>query len=172
MPSIERPGLSVLGINSAYGHTIKGGYCPPGTARSVEEYFAAQPKNSLKVLAVHHPLVSIQGLDGARGGRMVLDAAFAAGVDMICCGHGHVARVEACGNGVILVSLAGTAASNRWRAPQEEINSWHLIDAGRDGLQISARCYDVDAERFAWSHAYPSIQRQSVPGPAGWSLQE
>lgn len=149
MPSIERPGLSVLGINSAYGRTIKGGYCPPGTARSVEEYFAAQPKDSLKVLAVHHPLVPIQGLDGACGGRAVLDAALAAGVDVICCGHGHVARVEACGNGAILVSLAGTAASNRWRAPEERVNSWHLIDAGRDSLQISARRYDADVERFA-----------------------
>ena len=148
-PSLELPGLSVLGINSAYGRTIKGGYCAPDVAQRVGEYFAAQPADYVKVLAVHHPLMGLQGLEAARGGCAVLEAALAAGVDVICCGHGHTAQVVDSGNEGVLISLAGTATSSRWRAPQEGVNSWHLIEATGCGLEISARCYDAEIEQFA-----------------------
>lgn len=151
MPHLEVAGLSVLGVNSAYGRTVKGGYCAPGVAERVRSYFAAQPPNQVKALAIHHPLTALQGLDGAIGGPAILDAAMESGVDVICCGHAHVSHVEWLSAGSerrLLVSLAGTALSNRWRAPQEGVNSWHLIKTGPSALEISVRRYDGVAGEF------------------------
>ena len=64
MPHLELPGLSVLGINSAYGRTIQGGYCEPGVAEYVGAYFAEQSDDAVKVLAVHHPLTPMAGAGG------------------------------------------------------------------------------------------------------------
>ncbi|MDE2730990.1 MAG: metallophosphoesterase [Bacteroidota bacterium] len=147
-PTLEITGLSVLGVNSAYGRTIKGGYCAPGVARRVGEYFAARPEDCVKILAVHHPLTQLQGLEAAHGGRAVLEAALLAGVDVVCCGHGHIAQVVRGAHEGLLISLAGTATSSRWRAPQEGANSWHLIESADGGLNISTRTYDTDAGRF------------------------
>ena len=148
MPHIELPGLSVLGINSAYGRTIQGGYCAPSVAAKVGAYFAEQPEDAVKVLAVHHPLMPWQGLEAARGGHRLFDSARAAGVDVICCGHGHVSHVIATGEESLLVSLAGTASSNRWREPEMGVNSWHCIEGSSSDIQIHVRRYEADQGYF------------------------
>ena len=151
MPHLEVKGLSVLGVNSAHGRTVKEGFCAPDVAEKVKAYCAAQPPDVIKALAVHHPLMAMQNMDAAVGGSEVLAAAVESGVDIICCGHAHVACatwLETGRDRRLLVSLAGTATSNRWRAPQEGVNSWHLIKTGPSALEISVRRYDGGAGEF------------------------
>lgn len=151
MPHLELEGLSVLGLNSAHGRTVKGGLCAPGVAERVRAYCEAQPPDAVRVLAIHHPLTAMQNVDAAVGGSEVWAAAVECGVGVICCGHAHISRVTRLGIGNgrrLLVSLAGTAVSNRWRAPQEGVNSWHLITGDPSGLDCQVRRYDADAGGF------------------------
>ncbi len=147
MPHFERPGLAVLGLNTAYGRTIKGGYCEKSHVSRIMRYFERLPRDTFKVIAVHHPLaedpVLDHGLDVARGGEEVLDAAEHVGVNLVCGGHWHLSRVAPRGIGAykVVIGLAGTAASDRWRAPQRGVNSWHAIRVDKDRFVITVRKY-------------------------------
>ena len=170
MPHFEFPGLAVLGINSAHGHTIKGGYCSPDLASKVHQYFAVQPSSRLKVLAVHHPLITVRDLDSdldvVRGGGCVWDATLRAGVDLICCGHAHLSHVTHAdaGRGAV-ISLAGSAASDRWRAPQQGVNTWHYIRIERDLLTITVRHYNPTVGCFGSGAQHKFMYTN---GTVGW----
>ncbi len=163
--SITVQGLAVLGLNTAYGFTVKGGRCTAEQIKRVQSFFSEQPPNTLKVLAVHHPLTALKAsekLDLARGGDKLFAAAAEAGVRVVCAGHGHCAYVEVCieGGNELVVSIAGTATSDRWRAPQTEMNSWNLIETGDRNLEVQIRTYDRDTRTF-------SVYRQVTHSFAG-----
>ena len=152
--SITVQGLAVLGLNTAYGFTVKGGRCTAQQVKRVQSFFSEQPPNTLKVLAVHHPLSVLrvsEELDLARGGDKLFAVAAEAGVTVVCAGHWHCAHVEVCieGGNELIVSIAGTATSNRWRAPQIEMNSWNLIETGDRSLEVQIRTYDVRTRTFS-----------------------
>lgn len=154
MPHFERPGLAALGINTAHGRTIMGGKCTPGLAEAVEEYFAQRKGDAFKVLTVHHPLAPVEALgplDVAKGGEAVLEAAARAGVELVCCGHWHLAHSDASPAGTasgIIVALAGTAASDRWREPQMNLNSWNAIRIADTTVTVEVRRYDFRRKAF------------------------
>ena len=154
MPHYERPGLAALGINTAHGRTVMGGKCAPGLAEAVEEYFTWQTDDAFKVLAVHHPLAPVEALgplDVAKGGETVLKAAARAGVELVCCGHWHLAHSDASPLGMAsrtIVVLAGTAASNRWREPQMNFNTWNAIRITETTITVEVRRYDVRQSAF------------------------
>ncbi len=163
--SITVQGLAVLGLNTAFGFTVKGGRCTAEQVKRVQSFFSEQPPNTFKVLAVHHPLAALKAsekLDLARGGDKLFAAAAEAGVTVVCAGHGHCAYVEVCteGGNELVVSIAGTATSDRWRAPQKEMNSWNLIETGDRNLEVQIRAYDRHTRTF-------SVYRQAMHSFAG-----
>lgn len=163
--SVTVQGLAVLGLNTAYGFTVAGGRCTAQQVRRVRSFFSKQPPNTLKVLAVHHPLTTLkvsEKPDLARGGDKLFAAAAEAGVTVVCAGHLHCAHVEVCieGGNELVVSIAGTATSDRWRTPQTEMNSWNLIETDNRNLEVQIRTYDRDTRTF-------SVYRQVTHSFAG-----
>ncbi len=152
-PTFEKPGVAVLGMDSATGRTIKRGRLGKSVCRRMAEYFAGKEESTLKVVAVHHPLAAVDA-DGAgevaRGGRAVLRAAAAAGVQVVLSGHWHISYVEAvevAGRQMVLAQ-AGSAASNRWRWPQEGANTYQAVQVVSGELMIEDRGYVFPEKRF------------------------
>ena len=153
-PTIAIQGLAVLGLNTTYGFTVQGGRCTAQQVKRVQSFFSEQPPSTLKVLAVHHPLTALrvsENLDLARGGEQLFAAAADAGVTLVCAGHWHCAHVEVCieAGSELVVSIAGTATSDRWREPQTEMNSWNLIETGERNLEVQIRKYDRHTRTFS-----------------------
>ncbi len=153
-------GLAVLGLNTAHGLTVKGGRCTSTQIERVQSFFERQPADSFKILAVHHPLSSltISGLlDTARNGEHLLTVAAEVGVHVVCAGHWHLAHTEVLeiGGARLLISLAGTATSDRWRSPQIGINSWSLIEKNSQGIDVKVYTYEPNARVFKLSDLLP-----------------
>jgi 3',5'-cyclic AMP phosphodiesterase CpdA len=151
----ETKNVAVLGINSAFGSTIKGGRISRATRALIRKYFEGRPSDVFNVLVVHHQLTPISALgphDVARGGEAALDAAFEAGVDLILCGHLHVSHVESLkrhpAERGIVVASAGTVTSDRGRGSNRNKNYYNLIKVEADSFTIVERCYDIDKRVF------------------------
>ena len=141
-PAWAMSGVAVLGLNTATPWTIQRGRCKPAHARRITTFFAAYAPETVKILAVHHPLVDVdlpQERDVAQGAGYVLSAAAQAGVDMVLCGHWHLSfacRAQVRGRSLVM-ALAGTASSDRYRAPQVGLNAYNVVELypARIGVQ-------------------------------------
>src|SRR5690606_38115383 len=97
LPTFETEDLSVLGINSAHGRTVKGGKIGLQALRRIDTFFRKQPESTFKVLVVHHHLTQIQALgahDVARRAKQALESAITVGVDPVLSAHLHISRIE------------------------------------------------------------------------------
>jgi len=155
MPTVEIDGVAVLGINSAYGWTIKGGWIGQAARERVVSYFADQEAELFKILVVHHHLLRLTALgkhDVARHAERMLASAARAGVDLVLCGHLHVSHVAAiesvAGGRRLVIASAGTASSNRWRDPHRFANDYNVIDVGSAAFTIEERRYHPEARQF------------------------
>ncbi|MCY4204721.1 MAG: metallophosphoesterase [Bacteroidetes bacterium] len=166
-PGISIPGLAVLGINTAHGLTIKGGRCTLSHLDRIRTFFVEQLPETFKILLVHHPLSvpeEFSGLDAARNGKQVLTAAIESGVDVVCAGHWHLTHTEICdiSGSSLLISIAGTATSNRWRVPQQGVNSWNLIEKKTESIEIHVYNYDRNSRTFKVKGTPLSVACQSM----------
>ena len=168
-PSWEGRGVSVLGLNTATPWTIERGRCTPAHAVRLGAYFKGQPPGHVKVLAVHHPLTA----DGfpykreiAQNASRLLSAAARAGVEIILCGHWHWSLVHevACSDQRIVVALAGTAASRRYRAPQKGRNAFNVVELHAGAITVHEWRYNpaVYAFAIAQTHAFTRKAPQSA----------
>jgi 3',5'-cyclic AMP phosphodiesterase CpdA len=155
-PSFEANGVSVLGIASAYGPTIKGGRVGPADRAAIREHFAAVDATCFKVLVLHHHLTTMEGVgphDIVGQARRALNTAVEENVDLILCGHLHVSRIEPVeiipADHRVVVASAGTATSNRWRTGHASTNFYNLITVAPDVFAIEERRYLPDAEQFS-----------------------
>lgn len=147
-PSFEAEGVAVLGLTSAYGASIKGGRVRADDRAVLRRYFQSVADDAFKILVLHHHLTHIQSLrphDIVGQARRTLDAAVESGVDLILCGHLHVSHIEPIqiipGEPRIVVASAGTATSNRWRAPQYATNFYNVITVEADAFTVEERRY-------------------------------
>lgn len=155
-PSFERPGLAVLGLNSAYGRTGKGGRVGRVTRGAIRPFFAPKSADTFKVLVIHHQLTRIAAMerhDVARRARRTLEKAREVGVDLLLCGHlhvSHVQRLEVVGDGekALVVASAGTATSTRGRGAHRGFNFYNQIRIAPDAFEIEERQFDATAGRF------------------------
>ncbi len=153
--SFENDRVAVLGINSAFGATIKGGWISRATRAAIRTYFQVQPAGVFKVLVVHHQLTLIGALgrhDVALGGRAALEVARDVGVDLILCGHLHMSHVESlkrhpAETGIVIAS-AGTVTSDRGRGTNRNKNYYNLIEVNNDSFVVVERCYDIEKHQF------------------------
>lgn len=161
-PSFEADGVAVLGLTSAYGASIKGGRVKARDRAALRDYFQSVRDGAFKILVLHHHLTHIPSLrphDIVGQADRTLDAAADVGVDLILCGHLHVSHIEPIqilpGTPRIVVASAGTATSNRWRAPQYATNFYNVIRVGPDAFEVEERCYmsgDDDFVRDSVTH--------------------
>ena len=158
-PSWRNGDVVVQGINSAFGWTVQGGRITGRELAQIQNGFSdvpnGAPGDALKVLVVHHhlaELIALAGHDIARGAERAFDTARRAGVDLILCGHLHIAHIASVGKHPvdgIIVATAGTCTSNRGRGSNKAVNHYNLIDVADGELKIEERVYQPDAERFA-----------------------
>ena len=155
LPTFEEDGIAVLGINSAYGRTVKGGRIGSEARARITSFFGEQPDGTFKVLVVHHHLIQIQALglhDIARKALLTLEQAAQVGVDLILCGHLHISHVEPVEldqwEHRLVIASAGTATSNRGRPPHHATNFYNRIQVEADAFTIEERRYDPEQHRF------------------------
>lgn len=168
-PSFEADGVSVLGITSAYGPTIKGGRVGAKDRRAIRDHFAAVDASSFKVLVLHHHLTKMNGLgphDIVGQSRRTLDTAVEEEIDLILCGHLHVSLIEPIeiipGEHRVVVASAGTATSNRWRTSHPPNNFYNVITVAPEAFTVEERRY-VDADEQFVRDGVTRFDRSPVP---------
>lgn len=145
--------MAVLGLNTARPSELGGdGRISGPQIGIVRERFEPLPPALAKVLVAHHPfLPAPKGPAQALVGRGLqgLQAAEAAGVDLVLAGHlhrgftGDVRTHHVTIKRSILVFQAGTAVSTRLRG---EANSYNLISI--DPPRLSCTVHAWDGQRF------------------------
>lgn len=152
---------AALDINWSYGRLSR---------RQIS--FAAQQlnagaKESLKIIAVHHPFVRGPGKAGSRivgRGEEALTAFAENGLDILFTGHVHVSKaedLEVGGRGVVVVQ-AGTAASLRTRG---QASSFNMVNAAPDAITVQT--YELVGAQFSPKKSFDFVRR----GQDGWRMQ-
>ena len=150
-PFFHREDLAVMGVNTARSWTFKNGRISWEQIGQIRDRFAPLPERVFKVLVTHHPFVPSPGdPDPAVVGRgfHALQAAEAAGVDLLLAGHLHLGfsgDVRAHHLSIkrsMLVAQAGTAISLRTRG---EPNTYNWITFEPPHLVIEVRGWGAGA---------------------------
>jgi len=148
-------GVSVLGINTAFGATVKGGRLTQKQLSHIRQHFQSVEATAFKVLVLHHHLTRIRSLgrhDIVWKAQEALDIAIEVGVDLVLCGHLHVSHIEPVeivpSRRRLVVVSAGTATSNRGRHSNQATNFYNRITVGPDTFTIEERRYLPDDDRF------------------------
>jgi len=152
-PTVRVPGVTLVGLNSAWGTRpesltwyprdwrVKGGLTPVQLA-DAHARLAAAPDGDLRLLVVHHNVVRgrLSNRWGLKQPLRVLDALAAMPVDVVCTGHDHEERVERVqhGGGHFVVSAANTLSS---RMRGHRPSALNVIEATPDMLTVQAWGY-------------------------------
>ncbi|MGQ9827134.1 MAG: metallophosphoesterase family protein [Roseiflexus sp.] len=162
-PVFESPGLVVVGGNSAHGWTIDGGYVDPEQQWVMERRFARYPDNVCKIAVLHHGVVRPPGYEKRsiiRNADEVMQTLERSGVDVLLCGHHHVAYVGVAGNTRrLIVCQSGTSTSRRVRTGMRGRNAYNVLLIEDSTIHISQRCYVETTGRFE-SFAEYELQRR------------
>jgi 3',5'-cyclic AMP phosphodiesterase CpdA len=167
-PLVQAPGVTMVGLNSAWGTNpesltwyprdwrVKGGLTAAQLQRA-HARLASAPAGDLRLLVVHHNVVRghLSGRWGLKEPRRVLDALTAMPVDVVCTGHDHEERVETVGAGAHRVVVSGAnTLSNRMRGHRP--SAVNVIEAAPGTLTVQAWPYEQGA-------FVPGPMRVSVP---------
>jgi 3',5'-cyclic AMP phosphodiesterase CpdA len=137
--------LAVLGVNTARPQVWKEGRISREQLAAIVDRFAALPSKLFRVLVTHHPFVpppQLPRLHTVTRGLEALQAAEAAGTDLVLAGHLHLgyqadARVSYPAlDRSILVFQAGTAISNRTRYQAANAYNRILVDPPHVTLEV------------------------------------
>jgi 3',5'-cyclic AMP phosphodiesterase CpdA len=152
LPTHEAPGIAVLGLNSAHGRTVKGGYIRREQREYLHEFFSGQTDRTFRVIVVHHHLTKIQALgphDVARKARATLNLVADHNVDLVLCGHLHISHIEPVeivpGDHRMVVASAGTATSSRGRKSNRDCNFYNVIEVNDASFSIEERRFNPDS---------------------------
>ncbi len=156
-PTVQAPGVTMVGLNSAWGTNpesltwyprdwrVKGGLTEEQLTHA-NVRLAAAPAGDLRLLVVHHNVVRgrLSNRWGLKQPLRVLDAIAAMPVDVVCTGHDHEERVERVerGTGHFVVSAANTLSS---RMRGHRPSALNVIEATPDTLSVQAWCYTEGA---------------------------
>jgi 3',5'-cyclic AMP phosphodiesterase CpdA len=177
-PTFERPGLAVVGGNSAHGLTMDGGYVGRQQRANLERIFNSYDADTCKVAVLHHPLIVPRGTHQTRrimsNARATLDMFKRCGVELYLCGHVHFSYVDfvAHGNGIeeamatrhygIVISQSGTTTSRRGRGIDRAKNSFNLIEIDEQTIRICPHFFEAGPQRFIPTHEHTFKRRHSV----------
>lgn len=154
-PTYSRPGLSVFGLNSAFGFTVKGGRVVASDREAMQAWFEAAPTGDFRVLVIHHHLTRVRALgphDIARNAQATLEAAVDARVDLILCGHLHISHIEPIeivpAAHRLVIASAGTATSDRGRRHHRGANFYNLVEVDETRFRITERLFSPGVGGF------------------------
>ena len=162
--------MLIVGINTAFGWTIKDGRIKLSRLLEVAEIFEKTSEPVFKVVVAHHHLIPPPNF----GSQQVLGNAYEAidlfssvGVDLILSGHLHQAYIGSSeefypkGRPPVVILHSGTTTSNRGRAGERERNTCNWIRVDQDSLIVSHYRWHHDLGRFAEHsrHWYPRQER-------------
>jgi 3',5'-cyclic AMP phosphodiesterase CpdA len=158
--------MLVVGINTAFGWTIKDGRIRLRRLLEVAEVFEKAPDTLFKVVVAHHHLIPPPNF----GSQRVLGNAYEAidlfsrvGVDLILSGHLHQAYIGNSeefypkGRPPVVILHSGTTTSNRGRGGEREKNTCNWIRVDDRSMIVSHYRWHPELERFAEHsrHWYP-----------------
>lgn len=159
-PTLRVPGVSIVGLNSAWGTNppaltwyprdwrVKGGLTAAQLA-DAHARLASSPAGDLRLLVVHHNVVKgrLSNRWGLKRPTAALDAIAGMPVDVVCTGHDHEERIEVVTRrtGQFLLSAANTLSS---RMRGHRPSAFNVIEATADAVTATAWCYDAAAQRF------------------------
>jgi 3',5'-cyclic AMP phosphodiesterase CpdA len=169
-PAFEQPGLLVLGINTAFGWTLRDGRFLARRLAEVEARCRAVPRATWKVVVAHHHLVSPPGFEGYRlswGAHSAAERLGAAGVDLLLSGHQHqsfVGSTEAFYPDAppLLVAHTGTSTSSRGRGAEHGANTCFSIEL--DGTALVLTPWHWEAASGSWQALAPQRHRRCAGG--------
>jgi len=166
-PTYRSDGVTVLGVNSAFGETIKSGRITSGALATIRETFAPVQDDHFNVLVVHHHLTHLRALgwhDVVRRAEEALSLTADVGVDLVLCGHLHISHVEALsvGRRRVVIASAGTATSDRGRKSNRATNFYNRITVGDTHFSIEERRYVPSARSFVQDGTI-AFDREGVP---------
>lgn len=162
--------LIVLGVNSAFNWTFKGGHLRRRRIDEVQARFAAAGPGAFKVVVVHHPLGPAPEEPRepvARRARRALESFSAAGADLVLAGHLHhsflidSSALLAAEHREIFLLHVGTATSTRGRGRERGANTFAWIAVEEDHVAIDLMRFDRPAGDFRLD------RRWEVPRLAG-----
>lgn len=162
--------LLVVGVNTAFGWTIKDGRITMRRLLELADLFERTPETVFKVVVAHHHLIPPPNF----GTQRVLGNAFEAidifsstGVDLILSGHLHQAYIGNSeefypkGRPPVVILHSGTTTSNRGRGGERERNTCNWIRVDHDSMIVSHLRWHRELDRFAEHsrHWYPRQER-------------
>jgi DNA repair exonuclease SbcCD nuclease subunit len=158
--------MLVVGINTAFNRTIKGGRITSRRLREVGELLAAAPPGQFRVVVPHHDLVPPPGVSRRRvlaNARRAMELFSAAGVDLVLSGHQHQTYIGASeelypqGRSPVIVVHSGTTTSSRGRGGERHRNTCNRIEFDARSLVVSHFGWQPGLGRFAEQsrHWYP-----------------
>lgn len=162
--------LLVVGINTAFGWTIKDGRITLRRLLEVEQVLRSVPDGTFKVVVAHHHLIPPPNF----GTQNVLINAYeainlfsSAGVDLVLSGHLHQTYIGNSeefypkGRPPVVILHSGTTTSSRGRGGERERNTCNWIQADEKTIVVSHFRWHPNLERFA-EHSRHWYPRQEV----------
>jgi 3',5'-cyclic AMP phosphodiesterase CpdA len=172
--------MLVIGINTAFNWTIKGGRITSRRLREVGELLAAAPPRLFKVVVPHHDLIPPPNFKRQRvlaNARRAIQLFAGAGVDLVLSGHQHQTYIGTSeefypqGEAPIIIVHSGTTTSSRGRGGERRLNTCNRIEFDACSLTVSHYGWQPALDRFAEQsrHWYPRRQvspytLESIPG--------
>jgi 3',5'-cyclic AMP phosphodiesterase CpdA len=164
-------GLAVVAVNTAHAWTTKHGRVRSDDVASARARLERAPADAARILVAHHPLAGGPELGDepvSRGGRRLLEAAAAAGAELVLSGHLHrcftIPAERELGVAGPLVVHCGTTTSTRGRGEEAGCNSLHWIEIDARRIRLERRLFDAASGRFLPA---ATIERARPPAAAG-----
>lgn len=165
-PVFARPGLVVVGGNTAHGLTVDGGKLSRQQMAILTQTFGRYGPEVCKIAVLHHHVVNPPGsedrttISNADEAVELLDRC---GVELLLCGHIHVSYIGTTldvrpdlRQGTIICQ-SGTTTSRRGKGREAGKNSYNLIEIDDAVIRIAQHLYLEDAGRFVpvAEHVFP-----------------
>ncbi|MEM7048965.1 MAG: metallophosphoesterase family protein [Acidobacteriota bacterium] len=165
-PVMTLPGMTAVGVNTAFGWTTKHGRVTTRQLRRLEERLAAIPQDHLRVVVAHHELIPAPRFGTQRVLRNAWEMADLCSrqrVDLVLSGHLHQAylgsteQYYAFGREPVWIVHSGTTSSSRGRGGERGVQSCHWIECEGQAIEVTPLRWQGESGRF---EAYG---RQRVP---------
>ncbi|HSF39751.1 MAG TPA: metallophosphoesterase family protein [Thermoanaerobaculia bacterium] len=162
--------MLVVGINTAFGWTIKDGRITLKRLLEVEKVLKDTPESVFKVVVAHHHMIPPPNFGTQRvlaNAYEAIDLFSSAGVDLILSGHLHQAYIGNSeefypkGRPPVVILHSGTTTSSRGRAGERERNTCNWIRVDDQSMVVSHYRWHHNLERFA-EHSRHWYPRQEV----------
>lgn len=165
-PVFRDPELLIIGVNTAFGWTIKEGRIKLRRLLEVARLLEETTERVFKIVVAHHHLIPPPNFGSQRvagNAYEAIDLFSRAGVDLILSGHQHQTYIGNSeefypkGRPPVVILHSGTTTSRRGRGGERQTNSCNWIRIDERSMIVSHYRWHDSLERFAEHsrHWYP-----------------